>query len=640
MRKRGRAFLFSGLPLVPARGLVSMKGAVDDLLLRLKSTFGYNSFRPLQREIIEASLAGRDVFALLPTGGGKSMCFQIPALERPGLTVVVSPLIALMKDQVDQLQATGVAATYLNSTLSAEAARSRFAGLHRNEWRLLYVAPERLMMDGWQENLRKWSVRTIAIDEAHCISEWGHDFRPEYRQLAGLRETLPDVPVMALTATATERVRADIVGRLKLRDPAVFVASFNRPNLTYRVVPKDQPQRQLLDFIRRREGESGIVYCASRAATERTAEALVARGHRARSYHAGLHAEERNRNQDAFLRDEVTIICATIAFGMGINKPNVRWVVHYDLPKNLEGYYQETGRAGRDGLPSDCLLLYSAGDVAKQLHFIDEMSDSAEQQVARRQLTTMLHYAETAGCRRAEVLKYFGERYPHNGCASCDNCLEPRETFDATVPAQKFMSCIIRVAQASRFRVGMNHIIEVLTGADSEKVRRWGHDRLSTYGIGRDFSRRAWSGIGRELVRLGLVAMDEGQFATLVVTREGAEALRERRKITLSRPMEMPGGTAPGRRKSARPGEIKCDEILFGELRRLRKRLADERGVPAYVIFGDVTLREMAREYPIELDQFANITGVGARKLDEYGAVFAATIAEYLGSNSRLEFTS
>ncbi len=537
---------------------------VDDLLLRLKTTFGYSAFRPLQREIIEASLAGRDVFALLPTGGGKSMCFQLPALERPGLTVVVSPLIALMKDQVDQLQAAGVAATFLNSTLSAAESRARLAGLHRNEWRLLYAAPERLMLDGWQENLRKWDTRAIAIDEAHCISEWGHDFRPEYRQLAKLRETLPEVPVMALTATATTRVRTDIVERLKLRDPGIFVASFNRPNLTYRVVAKDQPQRQLIDFIRRREGESGIVYCASRAATERVAEALADSGHRARPYHAGLSGEERHRNQEAFLRDEVTIICATIAFGMGINKPNVRWIVHYDLPKNLEGYYQETGRAGRDGLPGDCLLLYSAGDVAKQLHFIGEMSDPEEQRVARRQLGTMLQYAETAGCRRREVLAYFGEAYPENGCGSCDNCLEPRETIDGTVHAQKFMSCIVRVAQASRFSVGMNHIIEVLTGADTEKIRRWGHDRLTTYGIGSDLSRREWSGIGRELLRLGLVAVDEGRFSTLALTAAGAEALRERRPITLTKAMERPARRAVGRppaRGPQRRGRVRRDSL-------------------------------------------------------------------------------
>lgn len=609
---------------------------VDDLLLTLKTTFGYGSFRPLQREIMEASLAGRDTFALLPTGGGKSMCFQLPALLRSGLTVVVSPLIALMKDQVDQLQAAGVAATFLNSTLTAEAARSRLAGLHRHEWRLLYVAPERLMLDAWQENLRAWGVVAFAIDEAHCISEWGHDFRPEYRQLARLREAVPEAPVMALTATATDRVRRDIVERLRLREPAVFVASFNRPNLTYRVVPKDQPLKQLVDFVRRRERESGIVYCATRAATERVAEALAGRGFSARPYHAGLAAEERHRNQEAFIRDEVRIICATIAFGMGINKPNVRWIVHHDLPKNLEGYYQETGRAGRDGLPADCLLLYSAGDVAKQLHFIDEITDATEQQHARRQLQTMLNYAETARCRRAEVLEYFGESCADENCGGCDNCLEPRETYDGTILGQKFLSCIVRIRQASRFAVGMNHVVEVLTGADTERIRRWAHDRLSTYGIGADLPRAEWSGIGRELLRLGLVAISEGEYATLEITAAGADALRTRRPITLTKPMAKPPATA--RRRAVPAGELACDEILFERLRQLRKKLADERGVPAYIVCGDVTLRELARAYPTSPGQLDEISGLGVKKRAEYGAVFTAAIADYLEHNSRLEF--
>lgn len=611
---------------------------MDRLLRTLKDTFGYSAFRPLQREIIEASLAGRDVFALLPTGGGKSMCFQLPAQLRDGLTLVVSPLIALMKDQVDQLEELGVAATFLNSSLSAAESRARLAGLHRGRYRLLYAAPERLMLSGWEENLRNWNVRCIAIDEAHCISEWGHDFRPEYRQLAELRDSLPEVPVMALTATATERVRRDIVERLKLRDPATFIASFNRPNLTYRVVPKDQPQRQLIEFVRKRSGESGIVYCASRAAAERTAEALAGRGFRARPYHAGLDAETRHANQESFLRDETQIICATIAFGMGINKPNVRWIVHYDLPKNLEGYYQETGRAGRDGLPAECLLLYSAGDVAKQLHFIDQMRDPHEQQVARRQLDTMLHYAESAGCRRREVLAYFGETYPEDNCGACDNCLEPRETYDGTIHAQKFLSCIVRIERAGGFRVGMNHIIEVLTGADTERIRRWRHDQLSTYGIGTELTRREWAGVARELLRLGLIAVDEGQYATLGLTAEGAAALRERRRLTLTRPMALPERGREKRRRMRRRGEIECDEILFEELRKLRKSIADERGVPAYVIFGDVTLREMAREYPTDLDALRRISGVGEKKLREYGALFAATIAEYVGANSRIEF--
>ncbi|MBI2513359.1 MAG: DNA helicase RecQ [Opitutae bacterium] len=607
---------------------------MDDLLLTLKTTFGYGAFRPLQREIIETALAGRDVFALLPTGGGKSLCFQLPALHRPGLTVVVSPLIALMKDQVDQLQAAGVAATFLNSTLTAAEARSRLAGLHRGEWRLLYVAPERLMLDDWKENLAAWNVTALAIDEAHCVSEWGHDFRPEYRQLAKLRALLPDVPVMALTATATERVRDDIVRHLQLREPEVFVASFNRPNLTYRVLAKDQPLKQIIEFVRKREDESGIIYCATRATTERVAEALAGRGFSARAYHAGLDAEERSRNQELFLRDECRIICATIAFGMGINKPNVRWVIHHDLPKNIEGYYQETGRAGRDSLPSDCLLLFSGGDAAKQTHFIDEITDEHEKTVARNQLRLMMHYAESAGCRRSELLAYFGEKFPVNECGACDNCLEPRETYDGTVLAQKFLSCIYRIRQTGRFGVGMNHLIEVLTGAETEKVLRWNHDKLSTYGIGKELARPAWAAVGRELMRLGYVAQAEGEFPILELTEAGMNVLRTREKVTLTKPLSLP----KAKRVTRREGEIECDEILFARLRELRKKLADERGVPAYVVFGDATLRQLAREYPIDVDQLDGITGIGEKKRAEYGPTFVAAIAQFLDTNPRMNF--
>ena len=604
------------------------------LLKTLKSTFGYAAFRPLQREICEATLAGQDVFALLPTGGGKSLCFQLPALVRPGLTVVVSPLIALMKDQVDQLVASGVAATFLNSTLGATEARARLRGLHQGEYKLLYAAPERLMLEGWQENLKAWNVSCLAIDEAHCVSEWGHDFRPEFRQLARLRTALPDVPLMALTATATERVRADIINHLKLREPATFVASFNRPNLTYRVIPKDQPLKQIIDFVRKREHESGIIYCASRAAAERVAESLAGRGWPARAYHAGLTAAERSDNQEQFLRDDTRIICATIAFGMGINKPNVRWIIHHDLPKNIEGYYHETGRAGRDGLPGDCLLLYSPGDVAKQTHFIDEITNLHEQQVARTQLRQILHYAESAGCRRAELLAYFGESFPLDNCGACDNCLDPRETYDGTLHAQKFLSCIYRIRQASRFTVGMNHIIEVLTGADTDKIRRWGHDRLTTYGIGRDLSRPQWSAVGRELMRLGYVAVAAGEYATLELSETGLELLRTRAPVTLTKPMDLPRA----KRVVRREGDIACDEILFERLRALRKRLADERKVPAYVIFGDATLRAMAREYPAQLADMEGIFGMGEKKRAEFGEIFAAAIAEFLETNPQQAF--
>src|SRR6266446_9429603 len=410
----------------------------------LKKYFGYDEFRPLQREIIDDALAGRDVFALLPTGGGKSLCFQLPGLLRDGVTIVVSPLIALMKDQVDALRTSGIAATFLNSTLAGSESRERLRGLDRNQFRLLYVAPERLMMENFLERALNWNIAQIAIDEAHCISEWGHDFRPEYRELKRLREHFPETPVMALTATATERVRADIVKQLKLREPGCYVASFNRPNLTYRVIPKTSAYDQLLAFIRARPNESGTVYCASRKSTESVARNLNEDGISAKPYHAGLTSAERTKHQDTFLRDDVRVVTATIAFGMGINKPNVRFVVHYDLPKNLESYYQETGRAGRDGLPSECVLLFSPNDVAKQLHFIDEKSES-EARIARTQLRQMVHYAETRECRRAVLLEYFGETYLpegdeiggqrpplHSSCDSCDNCLQPRETFDGT----------------------------------------------------------------------------------------------------------------------------------------------------------------------------------------------------------------
>src|SRR5213595_1889589 len=452
------------------------KTSAVDLSAPLKKHFGYDGFRPLQQEIVSDALAGRDVFVLMPTGGGKSLCFQLPALMRDGLTIVVSPLISLMKDQVDALQTSGIPATYLNSTLDRDESKARWRGLHRGEYRMLYVAPERLMLETFLERALNWKIGQFAIDEAHCISEWGHDFRPEYRDLKKLREHFPDAPVMALTATATERVRADIVKQLKLREPRCYVASFDRPNLTYRVVPKSAPYEQLLALIRSRPTDSGIVYCASRKSTESVARNLNEDGISAKPYHAGLTPSERTKHQESFLRDDVRVITATIAFGMGINKPNVRFVVHYDLPKNLESYYQETGRAGRDGLPSECVLLFNASDVAKQIHFIDEKSES-EARIARAQLQQMVHYAETRECRRATLLKYFGEEYPtpdetvggnrpllQTSCEGCDNCLTPRETFDGTIPAQKFLSCVHRICTKSGFGFGLNHVVDVLRG--------------------------------------------------------------------------------------------------------------------------------------------------------------------------------
>jgi ATP-dependent DNA helicase RecQ len=598
----------------------------------LKQYFGFTAFRPFQEEIIADTLAGRDVFAVLPTGGGKSLCFQLPALVKPGLTVVVSPLIALMKDQVDALQASGVGATFLNSSLAPGEGRARLRGLHQGEYRLLYVAPERLMLSGFLDDLHRWQVNLLAVDEAHCISEWGHDFRPEYRQLSQLRGLFPEVPLLALTATATARVRTDVIEQLHLRDPRCYVASFNRPNLSYRVVPKHKAYDQTLEFIRSRPRDSGIIYCQSRKGAEGLAAKLRADGIKAAPYHAGLESRERATNQELFLRDEVRIISATIAFGMGINKPNVRFVIHYDLPKNIEGYYQETGRAGRDGLPSDCLLLFSAGDVAKQLMFIEEKPDAHEQQIARAQLQQMVHYAEEGGCRRASLLGYFGETYPQPNCGSCDNCLSPRETFDGTLAAQKFLSCVYRIRERSRFSVGLNHVVEVLTGAETDKIRRWGHDQLSTYGIGQEHARKDWAVIGRELIRLGYVSQDPSRFNVLELTAEGRAVLRERRQVPLTKAMKTPEPKLP------RAGTIECDEALFERLRELRKRLADDRQVPSYIIFSDVSLRQMARLYPGCDAEFVRISGVGEKKRAEFGKIFLDEIAAYLGTHPRQIF--
>jgi ATP-dependent DNA helicase RecQ len=594
----------------------------------LKKYFGYDEFRPLQWEIIHDALAGRDVFALLPTGGGKSLCFQLPALLREGVTIVVSPLIALMKDQVDALRTSGIAATFLNSTLAANEARERLRGLHRNEFRLLYVAPERLMMENFLESALNWNIAQIAIDEAHCISEWGHDFRPEYRELKKLRAQFPDVPIMALTATATKRVGADIIKQLKLRQPHCYVASFNRPNLTYRVIPKSSAYQQVLDFVRARPHDSGIVYCASRKSSDTLAEKLTRDGIKALPYHAGMESKERTRNQEAFLRDDARVITATIAFGMGINKPNVRYVVHHDLPKNIEGYYQETGRAGRDGLPSDCVLLFNVGDVVKQRRFIDEKRES-EQRIAHEQLRTMVAYAETRECRRATLLRYFGENFSQSSCNGCDNCLEPRETFDGTVAAQKFLSCVHRVEAKQGFGFGLNHIVEVLLGGTNEAIEKRGHDQLSTFGIGKDLPREQWQRIGRELLRLGLVQAAPGKFATLSVTDAGMMALRKRTPITLTKPFQAPAKKV----RVPRAGEIECDEELFECLRALRRRIADERNVPAYIIFSDATLREMARFCPQNKNEFAQIGGVGQQKLKELAEPFLAEIAGYLRTN-------
>lgn len=609
-----------------------------DLLELLKRYFGFDSFRPLQEEIIRTALEGRDAFVLMPTGGGKSLCYQLPALVREGLTVVVSPLIALMKDQVDAMQTAGVPATFLNSTLGADEARRRLSGLYAGEYRLLYVAPERLMLDGMLDRLAQWQPEAIAIDEAHCISEWGHDFRPEYRQIAELRMRFPNLPFMALTATATDRVRADIVSQLKLREPAQFVASFDRANLVYRVLPRAQPQRQVLEWVNKQPDDSGVIYCSSRARTERLADMLNENGVRAAAYHAGLDKKVRARNQEAFIRDEVRVVCATIAFGMGIDKPDVRFVIHHDLPKNLEGYYQETGRAGRDGLPAECVLLFNASDVAKQTGFIAEKTDEHEQMIARNMLQQMVHYSETRDCRRRSLLEYFSETYEEENCGACDNCLEPKQTFDGTVATQKMLSCAFRIREKSGFDFGLNHLVEVLTGGDTEAVRKWGHEQLSTYGIGDEFGRNEWKSIARELMRLNFLHQTPGRMSVLELTAAGIDWLRSGNR---SAPLELTQPVAPKnkeKKRKPRVGDLACDEALFDRLREMRRTLASERGVPPYIVFSDVALRHMAREYPITLAAFGLIHGVGDKKLKEFGDTFTAEIEAFLENNSRQEF--
>ena len=591
----------------------------------LKRVWGYDSFRPLQREIIETSLGGRDVVAILPTGAGKSLCYQLPAVVRDGLTVVVSPLIALMKDQVDQLQAAGVAATALNSSLDDGEARRRWAELEAGRTRILFVAPERLVMPEFLARLARWNVAALAVDEAHCISEWGHDFRPEYRQLAAVRHALGDVPVLAMTATATPRVRDDIVTQLGLREPEVFVASFNRPNLTYRVLAKDGAAAQVVRYCKDHADEAGIVYCQSRRSVEAMAAALDKAGVRAAAYHAGLDAATRARNQDAFLRDDVRVVCATVAFGMGINKPNVRFVVHADLPKNIEGYYQETGRAGRDGLPGECLLLYSRGDVAKYIGFLDEIEDIDARRTARAQLDRMAAFADTPRCRRAELLAYFGERWPDAGCGACDNCLEPRERYDATLESQKFLSCVLRIAQKSGFGVGLQHVADVLAGADNEKIRKWFHNGLSTYGIGKDRPRTEWVSLGRQLVQSGHLELGDGPFPTLGLSALGVEALRNRTPIMLTKPIVAPSAR-PAKQPAATAGVIACDEALLARLKAERRAIAEARGVPGYIVFNDATLRHMAARKPRTREEFLAVPGVGEKKFADFGDAFRAVI--------------
>lgn len=588
------------------------------LIEALKKHFGYDTFRPLQGDIIQDVLAGKDVLALLPTGGGKSLCYQLPAVVLPGVTVVISPLIALMKDQVDGLRANGIAATFLNSTVKGPEAGRMVSDLISGICKVLYLSPERLVLPATQALFKELKISLIAIDEAHCISHWGHDFRPEYRQLGELRELVPQAPVLALTATATERVRHDIAAQLQLRSPKIYVASFNRPNLSYRVQSKRKASEFLIGYLKEKGEDSGIIYCHSRNDTESLAAELAAEGIEAAPYHAGMSPEERARNQDLFLREEVRVICATIAFGMGINKPNVRFVIHNCLPKNIESYYQETGRAGRDGLPGECILLYAPKDAALCNRFIQEITNPEEKEIAKAQLGKMVGFVQSARCRRAVVLQHFGETYPLSNCGNCDNCLEPKATYDGTVAAQKFMSCIFRIQQKSGFNVGLFHVVDVLRGAATEKVSKFNHDTISTYGIGRDTSKEDWIAIGRELLHLGLVRESDGKIRVLELTEKGRTALKERTTVMLT----IPRATRHQKKKDKENYKIDFDPAVFARLRKLRKNLADENNLPPYIIFSDVTLREMAARQPASHDELLQITGIGEKKASQWGSAF------------------
>ncbi len=599
----------------------------------LKHYFGHDAFLPGQQEIVEHMLSGHDALILMPTGGGKSLTYQLPALMMPGVTVVISPLIALMQDQVDRLQANGIAATFINSTLGSVERSQRERALLNGQLKLVYVAPERLMSESFltllehvQETI---GISLMAVDEAHCVSEWGHDFRPEYRQIGRMRDHFPTVPMQALTATATERVREDILTQLRLRDPHIHIASFNRPNLTYEVRQKSKASYgELVELLRSMPDAPVIIYCQSRKNVDMVSEALQRDGIRALPYHAGMTHEQRAENQSRFIRDDVAVLVATIAFGMGIGKPDVRVVVHYDLPSSLEGYYQESGRAGRDGQPAQCILFFNYGDRVKVEFIIERKTNEHEQLVAYEQLNQVIAYCDSRDCRRKTLLAYFGEVWQEENCGNCDNCLRalaPMEMEDRTIDAQKFLSCVGRTEQ----RFGMSYIIDVLRGANTKRIRDQRHDQLSTYGIGREHSIEEWQRLGRMLVQQELVS---------VVTSEGFSILRlnvnSREILRKQRTFEMPivpkeEKTLPEKTKVLQEALDPQSARLFAHLRNVRKRIADAQGVPPYVVFPDTTLHAMALERPQSRERFSKIPGIGSTKLDAYFTTFTEEIRSF-----------
>jgi len=617
-----------------------MTTARPDILSVLKSRFGFDEFLPLQEEIVSNVIAGNDSLVLMPTGAGKSLCYQLPALIQDGYTMVVSPLIALMKDQVDALQANGIPAAFANSTLSHEENEDVLSRTARGDIKILYVAPERIATGRFRNFLNASSPSLIAIDEAHCISEWGHDFRPDYRNLKQLRDVLPGVPVIALTATATDVVRRDISDQLRLEGGGSYISSFNRSNLTYHVKPKQHSFDQLVELLDRHKNESAIIYCFSRKETENLAADLSSNGIPSMPYHAGLDPSVRRSTQDQFIRDETAVIVATIAFGMGIDKPDVRLVVHYNLPKTVEGYYQETGRAGRDGQPSECVLFYTFGDKVKQDYFINQIEDLSERANAAEKLSKMVEYCELRTCRRQYMLSYFGDDWqPESendgtpGCGGCDVCLAVKEEFDATVIAQKVLSAIIRTGE----RFGIKHVVDVLRGSRAKRILELQHDELSVHGIAADESDTELREIFGLLQDEGLAIISSGEYRTISVTEAGRDFLKNGNSLTLAR---IPAASEPTERapealsrSRVRAGsstrDFDYDSELFDLLRDVRKQIADAMGVPAFVVFGDATLAEMAYYLPHDHDNFSALSGVGSTKLEKFADKFLPTIVQF-----------
>ncbi len=588
----------------------------------LSQIFGYKDFRPYQQEVIEALIDGHDLFVLMPTGGGKSLCYQIPALHRPGVAIVASPLISLMKDQVDALNANGVRAAFYNSSLKAAEARKTLARLHDNSLDLLYVAPERLMSDSFIERMQDIEIALFAIDEAHCISQWGHDFRPEYRQLGRLRQLLPGPPIIALTATADPHTREDILKGLGLTGARTFVTGFDRPNIRYTVVDKIKAAAQLRDFLAAHPGEEGIVYALSRKRVEAIANDLNKAGISAAAYHAGLSDDVRQEVQNAFQHDDIQVIVATVAFGMGIDKSNIRFVVHYDLPKNIESYYQETGRAGRDGLSAEALLFFGYGDIVIARSLIEQGYNQERKRIELHKLNSMVAFGEAQSCRRRILLGYFGDKLGRD-CGNCDICLNPPQQIDVTEEARKALSCVYRVGQ----RFGMGHILEVLRGSKNQRLIQLGHDRLSTYGIGADRPREFWAALLRHLINQGFLLQDIANYSILSLTGEAGPLLRGEQAFIMPEPrLRAPVKKEKSRRKPV--GDREYDQNLFEKLRKLRKEIAVEQGVPPFVVFSDTSLVEMAALRPRNDGEMLDITGVGKYKLEHYGPRFLKVLQD------------